>query len=172
MLEAVFHFNDTDLRYNRNGRISDRQKLRLRCMQVLSPLHLFSFLFIVIHFVSLVHLVVLAINGPQANDCFGLLRMFIGFVVLNVVTIYVTVALIKRLQKLNSDIQNGWVETKRGSITYRRYYRYKLSIAYLIRIEGKEYRVMFWQAWAFRKHAEYAVYVAPQMQLILSAERI
>ncbi|MEL6224895.1 MAG: hypothetical protein AAFR31_19865 [Cyanobacteria bacterium J06627_8] len=172
LLKTVFHFNDTDLHANRNGRISDRQKLRLRCMQVLSPLHILSVVLTAIHLVITVHIVAFAIALFQANNWFDFVRVCIGIIVLNAAMIYLIVSMISRIKKLGRDIRKGRVDIAKGAIAFRPYYRNKISFAYRMQIEGKEYPVMWWQTWAFRKHETYSVYVAPHMQLVLSAERV
>ncbi|MEM9002347.1 MAG: hypothetical protein AAGE59_02350 [Cyanobacteria bacterium P01_F01_bin.86] len=172
LMQVVFHFNEADLYDNRNGQISDRQKMRLRCMQILSLPHLLTILFAGIQSVIVIQVSISAITLFQANDWFGFSRLFIGIIVLIPMNIYLIACLIKRLRKLARDIQNGQVERKKGTVTFRRYGRKRIAFAYLMQIEGKSYLVTCWQMWTFRQNREYFVYIAPQMKLVLSAELV
>ena len=152
--EAEFHYNKSDLYQNRNGRLSDRQMLRLRCMQVLSPLHIVMGVIIVTSFAIVFHVVIDAIASFQANAWpFGI-RLLIGIVGMIFVVVLLSVNLIRRLKQLNSDIQNGQVEIKKGAIAFRRYRRNRIPFAYWMQIENKEYLIKFWLRWAYYQHAK------------------
>jgi hypothetical protein len=170
LLKAMFHFNEADLRDNQNGRMSDRQKMRLRCMQVLSPWHIGTVFLIGVQLCVLVAAIHFGITLYLGNDWFDFLRVLIAIIAITLTIIIGSLFLIRRLKKLGCDIQNGQVDVTMGTITFRRYGRKRLTFIYLIQIGDKEYRVMFWQMWAFRKHLQYSIYVAPQMQIVLSAE--
>lgn len=172
LLEVVFHFNNRDLYYNRGGWISDRQKLRLRCMQVMSPLHMLMVVIITTSYAILINLAIALIAAFQANNWPFLARLLIGFAGVVLIITLVMVSLIHRLQRLNFDIQNGHVGIRKGMITFRPYIRNKIPFMYILQIEGHEYKVIFWQRWAFHQHAKYAIYATPRIGLILSAERI
>ncbi|MEL6224894.1 MAG: hypothetical protein AAFR31_19860 [Cyanobacteria bacterium J06627_8] len=165
LLKTVFHFSDADLHANRNGRMSDRQKLRLRCMQVFSPWHIIAILLAISLSGDLIQ------HLSQINDgsTIQAIAPKIAYTVL--VDVLVALFITERVWKLNRDINTGRVEMAKGVITYRHQYG-RRSIRHFICLDGKEYRVTFWQQRAFRKNKEYAVYVAPQMKLVLSTERV
>lgn len=169
-LEVVFHFNPADLRDNRSGQISDRQKIRLQIMQVLSPLHIVMAIILITTFASAISFVSFAFTLFQSADWFNLIRALLGIAGIILIHVLLITALIERATKLNRDIQSGRVEVAKGAIAFRRYGRKRLVLAYLMQIDGKEYRITAWQMWAFRKHEQYAVYASPHMQLVLSAE--
>lgn len=172
LLETVFHFNCADLYDNRNGRISDRQKIRLRWMQVLSPWHVLTVLFVGIHLIIIFHLLILIVSLLQAHNWLGVVRLLAGTGILTLAIIYLIKCLIERLKRLRTDIQNGWVKTKTGRITFRRYRIRRISVAYLMQIEGESYKITCWQMLAFHKQRKYHIYIAPQMKLVLSAEPV
>lgn len=141
-------------------------------MQALSLWHMVAVLLIVVHAYALAAAILLATRLWQANDWFGVFRVSIGIGWIILLVIICVIFLIERLQKLGCDIQIGRAENAKGAIAFRRLGHKHLSFIYLMQIEGKEYRVTFWQMWTFRQCAEYSVYAAPQMRLVLSAELV
>jgi len=171
-LEIVFHFNHRDLHCNRGGLISNRQKLRLRCLQVLLPLHILMGIIITTSLAIITNILIHAIAAFQAYDWPYLIRLVIGIIGVILMIVLAVSGLTERLKRLNHDIQNGQVEIKTGVISFRPYIRNKFPVVYIMQIGKEEYKIMCWQRWAFHQHSKYAVYAAPQIKLVLSAERI
>jgi hypothetical protein len=159
-LEEAFKFTWEDLAENRQGRLSEAQKQRLRRF----PLRfLFGFLFM-FGFGALFYLVAIVSRGGR-----GLTPEFVIFLFGTIFVVMIPLMIIQ-WWRLLSDIRDGTVMTLRGTAKIKQRQIGRNNIAY-VEIDGAGQNLDLWVE-AFEDGENYVVYYTPRLKRVVAAEKI
>jgi hypothetical protein len=160
---SVLGFTADDLAANRDGKISDSQKVYLRSYRLLQARAYFVF--------GLFLLLIAAVPGLRyfrstVRDGYDLL----GAVVFFAFALLLIGLGVNRWRRVQKDIQNGVVNNANGTARLhikragRGHYEYKL------RVEGQEFDLSKDTIAAFTEGQSYRVYYTPLSKVVLSSE--
>lgn len=160
-----FKFTQEDLNANRDGYMSERQKLHWRQRRRLTTLAFrLGQILVVILLAGLVQLTV------QKNGI-----TWLAFIVglMGLAVLWTTGDLLNPAMDYHDDLRKGHVYTICGIVerlTLKKAYRSRPSEVYKIRLENVEFRVNPDQWAVFTSRREYCVYYMPESKIVLSVE--
>ncbi|MEO1209458.1 MAG: hypothetical protein AAFX78_07940 [Cyanobacteria bacterium J06638_20] len=171
LLRTVFNFTYADIKANRNGLLSQRQKQRLLHLRLLSPwnfLALWAAYYCFGWLMAGLRHIIAPLQNQEWNAAF---HAVLAIVWPALVIVIMGLFLIERWLKFTQDIRAGRIIQRQGNVEFRqKWNRTYTRVTLFIVIEGQEHPVMFWQQRAFRKGRNYRIYVTPSMKMIVSAE--